>query len=182
MLVDASNAFNSLNREVFLHNLSHICPGIFAFVKNCYNSSSRPFIIGGKELKSNGGNAQGDPVCMASYGIGVTLLINMLIDVVVTSTESQVVLLAYANDFSAAGKLDDLRKWWDTLTITGPKYGYYPEPRKTWLVVKPYASQRTTKIFCRTKTKITNEGHRYLGETVGTKGFKDCYMEEKVIE
>ena len=150
MLVDASNAFNSLNREVFLHNLSHICPGIFAFVKNCYNSSSRPFIIGGKELKSNGGNAQGDPVCMASYGIGVTLLINMLIDVVVTSTESQVVVLAYADDFSAAGK--------------------------------PYASQRTTKIFCRTKTKITNEGHRYLGETVGTKGFKDCYMEEKVIE
>ena len=66
----------------------------------------------------------------AIYDIGVTPLIDMLIDIVITSTESQVVVLAYANDFSTAGKLDDLRKWWDTLTIIGPKFGYYSEPAK----------------------------------------------------
>ena len=180
MLVDASNAFNSLNREVFLHNLSHICPAIFVFVKNCYNSSSRPFIIGGKELKSNEGNAQGDPVSMASYGIGVTLLINMLIDVVVTSTESQVAVLAYADDFSAAGKLDNLRKWWDTLTITGPKYGYYPEPTKTWLVVKPYASQRTTKIFFRTKIKSPMKGTDTLDRQLGQRDLKMPIWKKKL--
>ena len=79
---------------------------------------------------------------MAIYGIGVTPLINMLIDIVVTSTESQVSVLASANDFSAAGKLADLRKWWDTLSIIGPKFGYYLEPTKTWLVIKPYTSQQ----------------------------------------
>ena len=52
LLVEASNAFNSLNRGVFLHNISYICPVISAFAKNCYNSPSRLFIIGGKELKS----------------------------------------------------------------------------------------------------------------------------------
>ena len=182
LLVDASNAFNSLNREVFLHNISYICPAISAFIKNCYNSPSRLFIIGGKELKSNEGNTQSDPVSMAIYGIGVTPLTNILVDIVVTSTKSQVRVLAYADDFSAAGKLDNLRKWRDTLTIIGPKFGFYPEPTKTWLVIKPYASQQTNEIFSRTKIKITSEGHRYLGGRVGTDEFKDTYMEEKVME
>ena len=48
LLVDASNAFNSLNCEVFLHNISYICPAISIFVENCYNSPSRLFVIGEK--------------------------------------------------------------------------------------------------------------------------------------
>ena len=98
-LVDPSNAFNSLNRETFRHNISYICPAISVFVKNCYNSPSRLYIIEGKELKSNEGTTQVDPVSMAVYGIGVTPLINMLIDIVVNSTESQVRVLAYADHF-----------------------------------------------------------------------------------
>ena len=47
-LVDTSNAFNSLNCEAFLHKISYICPAISVFVKNCYNSPSRLFSIGGK--------------------------------------------------------------------------------------------------------------------------------------
>ena len=35
-LVDAGNAFNSLEREVFLQNISYICLAISVFVKNCY--------------------------------------------------------------------------------------------------------------------------------------------------
>ena len=78
LLVDASNAFNSLNHEIFLHNISYICPAISVFVKNCYSYPSRLFIIGGKELKSNGVTRQADPLSMAIYGITVKALINML--------------------------------------------------------------------------------------------------------
>ena len=94
----------------------------------------------------------------------------MLIDVVITSTENQVEVLTYDDDFSAAGKLENLRKWCATLIIIGPKFGYYPEPTKTWLVVKPYASQQTNKIFSRTKIKITNEGHKYFRGTSWYRG------------
>ena len=48
LLVDASNAFNSLNCEVFLHNISCICPAISIFVENCYNSPLRLFFFGEK--------------------------------------------------------------------------------------------------------------------------------------
>ena len=79
LLVDASNAFKPLNGEAFLHNISYICPAISTFVKNYYNFTSRHFIIGGKELKSNEGTTQGDLVSMAIYGIGVTPLIKIII-------------------------------------------------------------------------------------------------------
>ena len=67
------------------------------------------FIIGAKELKSNKCTTQGDSVSMIIFDIGVAPLISMLMDLVITSAEDLVGLLAYANDFSA-GKLDDLRK------------------------------------------------------------------------
>lgn len=38
LLVHASNAFNSLNREVFFHNILYIFRAIFVFVENFYNS------------------------------------------------------------------------------------------------------------------------------------------------
>ena len=33
--IDASNAFNSLNRNVLLHNIKIICPEIATYIKNC---------------------------------------------------------------------------------------------------------------------------------------------------
>ena len=47
--------------------------------------------------------------------------------------------MAYADDFSSAGNLQNLRRWWSVLTEVGPKFGRYPEPTKTWLVAKPCA-------------------------------------------
>ena len=98
-----------------------MCPAIPVYVKNCYNSHSRLFIIRRNELKSNESTTKDDPVSIAICGTGVTLMINILIDIAVASAESQVGVLAYANNFSAAGTLGDLRKWWDTLTIIGRK-------------------------------------------------------------
>ena len=45
MLIDASNAFNSVNRKVLLHNVKIICPSIATFATNCYSSSSRLSIV-----------------------------------------------------------------------------------------------------------------------------------------
>ena len=40
LLVDARNAFNSLNRLVALHNIKTICPDFATILINCYRSSS----------------------------------------------------------------------------------------------------------------------------------------------
>ena len=72
LLVDANNAFSSLNRQLFLHNISYLCPSIAIFVENCYSTPSRLFIVGGTEITSREGTTQGHPFSMAIYGIRVT--------------------------------------------------------------------------------------------------------------
>ena len=64
-----------------MHNISYLCPSIPIFVKNCYCTPSRLFKVGGTEIISREGTTQGDPVSMGIYGIGVTTLISMLIDI-----------------------------------------------------------------------------------------------------
>ena len=39
--IDSANAFNSLNRNFFLHNIKIICPEIVKFISNCYKHSKR---------------------------------------------------------------------------------------------------------------------------------------------
>ena len=80
LLIDASNAFNAVNRKLFLHNVSVICPEIAVFVRNCYSLPSRLFIIGRSELKSCEGTTQGDPAAMAIYAIAIIPLLLMLVD------------------------------------------------------------------------------------------------------
>ena len=62
LLLDTGNAFNSVNRKVFLHNINVICSLTSIYVQNCYTLPSRLFIIGGTEIKSSEGTTQGDPV------------------------------------------------------------------------------------------------------------------------
>ena len=47
---------------------------------------------------------------MAVYSVGVTPLISMLIDIPSNEYSANVHAMAYADDFSAAGNLQDLKK------------------------------------------------------------------------
>ena len=75
----------------------------------------------------------------------------MLIDILSNEYSANVNVMAYADDFSVAGNLQDLRRWWSVLTEIGPKFGCYPEPTKTLLVVTPCASEKVASVFLGTK-------------------------------
>ena len=47
LLVDASNAFNALNRAVYkLHNIKYLSPSMATDIRNCYSTPSRLFVAG----------------------------------------------------------------------------------------------------------------------------------------
>ena len=69
--VDAINAFNTINRNVFMHNIKIICPEIATFVINCYQRPARLFVVGGLEIKSLEETTQGDPTAMPVYAVGI---------------------------------------------------------------------------------------------------------------
>lgn len=127
LLVDATNAFNSLNRQVALHNIRRLCPSLATILINTYRAPTELF-VDGDTLFSQEGTTQGDPLAMPMYALATIPLIKKL--------KGHSKQIWYADDAAAIGKLADLRAWWDHLTREGPDFGYYPNPSKTWLVRK----------------------------------------------
>ena len=77
LLVDASNAFNSLNRNVALHNIQFECPAISTFLINTYREPSELF-IDGEVIYSQEGTTQGDPLAMPMYAVATIPMIKRL--------------------------------------------------------------------------------------------------------
>ena len=75
LMVDASNAFISINREAFFYNTKVLCPALATFINNCYSVPSDLFVQGGKRLKSLEGTTQGEPAAIAIYALGITPLL-----------------------------------------------------------------------------------------------------------
>ena len=135
LLIDAENAFNSINRKVMLHNLKLICPVIATYILNCYMYPARLFIIGGGELFSKEGTMQGDPTSMGAYALEILPLLQFLLDFI-SVNELNAKEVAFADVFPVAGKLSRMKDYWSQLTSIGPKYSFFPKSSKSYLIVK----------------------------------------------
>ena len=78
LLIDATNAFNSLNRKVAMHNILILCPRAALTIINTYRLPSRLFLAGGGEMSSQEGTTQGDPLAMPFYAVSISIIIYFL--------------------------------------------------------------------------------------------------------
>ena len=117
---------------------------IATFVRNCYHVPARLFALGGTELLCHKGATQGDPTAMAIYGIASTSLLKHLAN---CYPERDSKMVAFADDMASAGRLSKLRSWWKVLLDVGPKYGYFPKPSKTILMLNLNKSQKLQKYL-----------------------------------
>ena len=172
LLVDANNAFNSLNRKVALLNIHQLCPSLATILTNTYRENASLF-IDGDTLFSQEGTTQGDPLAMAMYAVATVPLIEKLQN---TNTKQ----VWYADDATAGGTLLHLKAWWTMLSSSGPSYGYFVNPGKTWLIVKPQHEHDAKELFSGTGIGITSEGKRHLGAALGNRSFLESYINNKV--
>ena len=172
LLVDASNAFNNLNRQAALHNIHILCPPLATILSNTYQADVQLF-IDGETLYSREGTTQGDPLAMAMYGIGILPLIHQL-------TPMNVKKVWYVDDASAGGKISNLLNWWNAVCNKGPGYGYTVNPKKTWLIVKEEHHSAAVDAFDNTGVQITTKGRTHLGAPLGSKYFSDKWITDKV--
>ena len=182
LLVDAENAFNNLNRRAALHNIKQLCPSFYQYLANTYQMPAKLLIVDQNgdtdDILSDEGSTQGDVPAMAMYAIGTKPLLDKLMTAVNPSLCKQV---WYADDSASAGKLNEMRKWWDELNDSGPKYGYYPNASKTILIVKdPEKMELAQSIFGRTGITIDTSGERHLGAAIGSAKFKETYVRKKI--
>ena len=168
LLIDAANAFNSINRSNMLENIRKICPIAYTYAFNCYATHARLCIVGGKSIKSKEGTTQGDPPSMAFYALGLLPLIWGISDA--ERSDSSV---AYADDLTGAGKIGDLKHWFDSILDKGPLFGYYAEPTKSWLIVKDAHLDEAKTIFSDTAVNITTRGKKHLGAVIGHLDYKN---------
>ena len=179
LLVDADNAFNSLNRKAALNNIRYICPEFSTYLVNTYRSPSNLYIPGETEaLQSREGTTQGDNAAMGKYSCSLMpLLANLSKEEMGIPKPKQV---WYADDAAGSGSLDALHSWWRQLVKEGPWFGYHPKPSKTWLIVKEEYKEKAEELF--PDTQITCTGHKYLGSYIGTEEGKCDFVSEKIKE
>ena len=137
------------------------------YIRNCYSVPSRLFVLGRTEMLSSDGTAQGDPVAMPVYAIGITPLLE-LIKPHATETDVSMKHVAFAYDLRGGGDLITLRRWWDNNVLYGPKLGYNPKATKSWLVIKSHTEVCAREVFEGTDIDITTKGRKYSGSESGS--------------
>ena len=108
LLIDAENAFSSINRKVILYNLKLISPAIATYISNCYMCPAGFFIIGGGESPSKEDTTQCDPTSMGAYAHGILPLLQFLLDFI-SVNQLNAKAVAFADDFMVAGKLSSIK-------------------------------------------------------------------------
>ena len=99
-------------------------------------------------LLSREGVTQGDPWSMMFYSVATPPLVRAL------KGNGRWFQSWYADDSVCAGSLDNIRCWLDRLLELGPSYGYFPEPRKSYLVASDAFAGLGISVVC---------SHSFLG-------------------
>lgn len=175
LLIDATNAFNQMNRLAAMHNIQIKLKEISLYVINTYRSPSRLFICGGGEILSQEGTTQGDPLAMPWYSVNTSIIIQALRNSI--PTVKQVWL---ADDSAGAGQISSLFDWYKYLEKEGLKYGYLVNGSKSWLITKSESLATEAKLVFGSEVNITSEGKRHLGAVIGSKSYKDTFCNEKI--
>ena len=168
ILVDASIAFNSLNRNAALHNIQILCPQFSTILINTYGLPVRMIVFGSKDMVSNEGTAEGDNLIMCFYAVGTATLSNYLL-----ISSRNVKNLCLADDITGAGKLVNSKKSWSKIISEGLKFGYYVNEDKSLL-------NEAQQIFSNFDIKFSPKGKRHLGVAIGSSDFRKVYATEKV--
>ena len=100
LLIDAENAFNSMNRKVALRIIQVLCPKLSPLFSNTYRTPSTIF-TGNGIISTEEGTTHGDGAAMCMYRLGTLPLVNM---------PAVAKRFFYADDGAGAGELTRLRE------------------------------------------------------------------------
>ena len=82
----------------------------------------------------------------------------------------------------AQHNIGEIKNWWDSLTAIGPDFGYFPNAKKCWIIVKPDREELAKELFQSTAINVTTEGHKHLGAVIGSEEYQKGYIDGKVTE
>ena len=84
-------------------------------------------------------------------------------------------MVAYVDNFTTGSTVKGLKYWWESLCELGPKFGYYPEASKTWLIVNNNFCDIANTTFKSIKINMTSNGKKH-----GSRSYKEDFINEKI--
>ncbi len=121
-------------------------------------------------IYSKEGVLQGDPLSMLMYAVA---LVQSL------SEQTKWCQNWYADDASCFAKLECIKEWFSLLLENGPKFGYYPQPSKSCLIVDAHFISDYKSMFSDVGVNVV-QGSRFLRGYVGDRDGLVEYVTEKV--
>ena len=80
-----------------------------------------------------------------------------------------------------AGKAKHKAACLNFLIENGPRYGYYPNPSKSWYICKEEDEPEALAAFAQFNLPIQmTRGHAYLGGFIGSAATKDEWLNDKI--
>ena len=126
-------------------------------------------------LHGRKGVMQGGTITMIAYEIGILPLIKNLKWEIPDVTQPW-----YADNAGSLGKFARLDTYFDSLTRQGLGRGYYPEPSKIVLIVRP-ENLEAGKVFRARHVFKVCTGARYLGGYIGDGDSKQYWLRESTL-
>jgi hypothetical protein len=172
-LFDAKNGFNEVNRYLMLWTAAHCWTKASRFAFNRYRHQNIVFVRDRPgtppiRILSREGIAQGCSLSMNLYGVALLPLLKRMRVAVPDALAP-----AYADDTAAAGKAVHNAACLSYLMRHGPRYGYFPEPGKSWYICKAEDEAVARQVFEANDLDIQfSRGQRYLGGFIGSNASK----------
>ena len=170
LLLDAKNAFNSLNRHLALRNIEKLCPSIIIAIRNSYKTPTSLF-VNSKTLQSQEGTTKGDPLAMAMYGI-ILPLIDLIQKTNITDMVRRRRQCIRQSQRPKKAVHEQLKKH-------GPAFGY--TLTKCNIIAKTKNMKKAQSLFNKEDIDIV-DGYRVLGSVTGLEAACDKFRSYKQSE
>ena len=175
LLLDFSNAFNSLNREAMFREFRQHVPALSAWMESCYSSQPN-LLLGNHTIQSCQGVLQGDP--LGPLGFALTL------QPIVCRIQEEVPSLSLnawcLNDGTLVGSPADLAAALQIIEEAGPDVGLNLNRSKSLLYIPEGTDAASSSSPLPPEIPIARQGISVLGCPIGAQNFCEETFQKRV--
>ena len=169
--IDFTNAFNMIDRRIFLSEIAAHFPEIYNWVHLCYAHDSI-LNYDGHEIISSCGVQQGDPLGPLLFAFGLSKLTSQI------NEHCKLLMnIWYCDDGVLVGEIDEVQKALSLVTVEGKKIGLHVNLNKCEL---HWPNNVDLSIFDSSIRRTPQAGVDLLGSHIGTKDSLENFLESKV--
>ena len=168
LTLDATNAYNSIDRAKTLDNIYAKVPELYIAAYNTYGNTSY-VMLNDERFPVEQGTSQGCPLASSFFNLGIAILIEKLTEF------SELQQIWYADDGILYGHPNIIMKAWNYINTYGKTIGYSPNSKSIIYDVNANSKESWTEAGI----TYSSNGLEVLGSPIGDDNFIATYCTAK---